>query len=391
MSQRSHTKESILSIFSAISLPNFHARSYLTILLNVFPPISNLWRLPLFPPKKEQQISHLNTRNDVFLQIHIVELTKTPRMKKKTVTLLLTLFAIYLCGCHAKADNNIHTTQFTDTITTFVFPTIPEQLTKPEERATYLVQHYWDNTNLADTNYVHHPEVTEQAWANYCDLFRFMKSKDIQKALQTVIQKVTINEIALHYFIGLAEKYLYDVNSPMRNDEYYLYVLNAIIDDGSIGESEKMRPHAIRELLLRNRVGTKATDFHILTDTNKKTSLYGLLESSYTLVIFYDPECEECTETITKLAASEIIDNGTKAKKLTVIAVYTDSEENRWKSKANILPAGWINTFNYDGAIVEHSLYDLRVLPRLYLLDDQCSVILKDTSPESVEQYLNDK
>lgn len=57
-----------------------------------------------------------------------------------------------------------------DTLTAFYLPAIPAMLNTPELRADFLVKHYWDNVNFADTNYIHHPDITEQAWADYCDL-----------------------------------------------------------------------------------------------------------------------------------------------------------------------------------------------------------------------------
>ena len=57
-----------------------------------------------------------------------------------------------------------------DTIKTFTLPAIPQIMVAPEQRAEFLVKHYWDNVNFADTNYIHHPEITEQAWVDYCDI-----------------------------------------------------------------------------------------------------------------------------------------------------------------------------------------------------------------------------
>ncbi|EXY31003.1 hypothetical protein M080_6727, partial [Bacteroides fragilis str. 3397 T10] len=62
-------------------------------------------------------------------------------------------------------------------------------LTAPELRADFLVKHYWDNVNFADTNYVHHPEVTEQAWADYCDILNHVPLETAQQAMQKTIER----------------------------------------------------------------------------------------------------------------------------------------------------------------------------------------------------------
>ena len=87
---------------------------------------------------------------------------------KTNINYLLALCFLLLCACksgNASSQSKSETPQ--DTIKSFTLPTIPPMLTAPEQRADFLVKHYWDNVNFADTNYIHHPEVTEQAWADY--------------------------------------------------------------------------------------------------------------------------------------------------------------------------------------------------------------------------------
>ena len=52
----------------------------------------------------------------------------------------------------------------------FPFPQIPAVLTSPEERRSYLLAHYWDEYDFADTVLLHKAEVTEQGLVNYIDL-----------------------------------------------------------------------------------------------------------------------------------------------------------------------------------------------------------------------------
>ena len=41
----------------------------------------------------------------------------------------------------------------------FQLPEIPVVLTEPTERCAWLLEHFWDKFNFADTNLIHHPEV----------------------------------------------------------------------------------------------------------------------------------------------------------------------------------------------------------------------------------------
>lgn len=46
---------------------------------------------------------------------------------------------------------------------TFQMVSVPSVITEPEERAAYLVKHYWDKFDFTDTALIHLPEITEQA------------------------------------------------------------------------------------------------------------------------------------------------------------------------------------------------------------------------------------
>ena len=80
---------------------------------------------------------------------------------RTNINLIPVFCILLLCACksgNASSQNSKEAPK--DTITSFTLPTIPPMLTAPELRADFLVKHYWDNVNFADTNYVHHPEVT---------------------------------------------------------------------------------------------------------------------------------------------------------------------------------------------------------------------------------------
>ncbi len=48
----------------------------------------------------------------------------------------------------------------------------------------------------------------------------------------------------------------------MRNEEFYIPVLDAMLASPVLEEIEKVRPKARRELAQKNRIGTKALNFN---------------------------------------------------------------------------------------------------------------------------------
>ena len=61
--------------------------------------------------------------------------------------------------------------------TYFQMVSVPSVITEPEERAAYLVKHYWDKFDFTDTTLIHFPEITEQATSNYIDMMKYVPAK----------------------------------------------------------------------------------------------------------------------------------------------------------------------------------------------------------------------
>lgn len=114
-------------------------------------------------------------------------------MKYKKIIELLPAYTLFIfllssnSACSNGQANNKQTEDtVTDTITTFVYPEVPTMLNTPELRADYLARHYWEHVNFADTNYIHHPEVTEQAWVNFIDILQLVPAQTRDIALKTL-------------------------------------------------------------------------------------------------------------------------------------------------------------------------------------------------------------
>ncbi|WP_195662228.1 DUF5106 domain-containing protein [Bacteroides congonensis] len=307
---------------------------------------------------------------------------------KTNINILPIVCLLCLCACkngNASGLNKNEVAQ--DTIKTFALPSIPAMMTAPDQRADFLVKHYWDNVNFADTNYIHHPEVTEQAWADYCDILNHVPLETAQEAMRKTIERTNVDKKVFTYITDLADKYLYDPNSPMRNEEFYIPVLDAMLASPILEEIEKVRPKARRELAQKNRIGTKALNFNYTLASGTQGSLYQQ-KADYTLLFINNPGCHACTETIDALKNSPIINQLLAQKKLIVLSIYPDEELDEWKKHLNEFPKEWINGYDKKFIIKEQQLYDLKAIPTLYLLNKDKTVLLKDAPVQAIEEYL---
>lgn len=286
----------------------------------------------------------------------------------------------------AAASDTIRTKQ-TIAAKPYEFPDVPITLGTPEERVEFLGKHFWDQFDFADTAYAYHPEIIEQAWVDYINILANLPLKDAQTSIKNTMQIAGKEKRVYQILIGMAEKYLHDPNSPMRNEEFYIPVLEAIGKSALLDEAEKIRPASQLKMALKNRAGTKGTDFAYTLENGKQGTLYGIA-AKYTLIYFHNPGCHACEEIMAHLANSLQIQHALSQKQIAILTLYPDEDLTEWKNHLPELPTNWINGYDKEQAIQGRSLYDLKAIPTLYLLDKDKKVLLKDTTVPIIEEYL---
>ena len=140
----------------------------------------------------------------------------------------------------------------------FQMITIPNTLTEPEERAIYLVEHYWDNFDFQDTSYIDKPEALEQALVDYLDLARYVPSDTMAASVTALMNQAEQNSSLFRHLASLMEKYLYTPESALKNEELFIPVLRSVIRSPQMSEVDKIRPSHLLELVLKNRIGSTA-------------------------------------------------------------------------------------------------------------------------------------
>lgn len=299
---------------------------------------------------------------------------------------------ILFATCKQIHDSNMHPAKKTDAqdtlhVARYTRPEIPAMMTEPQERAAYYVKHYWDNYSLADTAFIHSSQ-TEQLFADFLDALQYADSTVSYNALQSMMSYMEADETAYEHFCSLSEKYLYDPNSPMRNEEYYMAILEQMIASPKLAEYKKLRPADHLKQARKNRQGMTATDFTYITPKGE-TGRMSNLKAEFTMLFFYDPDCTNCQENERILSEIPAILDLQKEGRLRILAIYPDEDKEEWLRKSSHMPKGWIIGWNKQGDIRSKQLYEIRATPTLYLLDKQKKVIFKDAPLERIIQYLS--
>lgn len=272
----------------------------------------------------------------------------------------------------------------------FPFPAIPEVLASSEDRKAYLLTHYWEQFDFADTTLVNNRDVTEQGFVNFIALLTDGTTPEelTRESLENWCAGFVGKEHARQVLTQTADSYLFNPNSPFYNEALYGMYLEALL--GKLPQTDAMRStyRFKLELIRRNNVGEKATDFvYYLSDGTRHTLAATPVKSNRLLLMFYDPECESCHEVLLQMAADTALAEAVRAGKLSVLAVYTEGNDEAWRKALPDLPKGWTVGIDHE-AVKTGALYDLKAMPSLYLLDGQKTVLLKDAAYEKIRATL---
>jgi hypothetical protein len=302
---------------------------------------------------------------------------------KKVIFLILTV-ALFDCS---NPNNNKSAQSVTPHAPKNFERVVPPALMRDStERANFIVTHFWEHFNFKDTMYAHAPNITEQAFVDFIYFFQFASPDKILEGVTRLMKSAEADSVMFAYFSGMAQHYLYEPNSPFRNDEFYIPFLEQVVNSSIIDDTHKIRPRYILNLAYKNRPGNKAEDLLYTMANGKQGTLYGI-KSDYLLLMFYNPGCSECRNTMEMIQNSAkislLIKNGT----VKVLAIYPDKDIDKWREHLAEVPSNWLNAYEHSLRIREKEIYDVKAIPTLYLLDKDKKVILKDCSVEDINKF----
>lgn len=270
-------------------------------------------------------------------------------------------------------------------------PEIPLMVNSQEDANAYLVAHFWDKFSFDDSLLLSNKNIISQGLADFIRLSATMtdsREDDVRRGFQILSKGITECKgltDSLKYYV---EEFLYNPNSPYYNEKLYSIYLKEMISVIPHDNPMVSVYNFKLKLISRNCVGNKAENFYYFLPDGTKKSLYSTENKGvYTILAFYDPECHSCHDIMMRMFADRemygAIDNGL----VTVLAIYVNGNSKVWKKYLKGMPDYWI-IGDDRGNIVETSLYDLKAMPTLYLLDKNNVVVLKDAPYDIIRKQV---
>ena len=301
---------------------------------------------------------------------------------------------LIVAGCGQRKAEQFQALPFPD-----VLP--PAMMEDPQDRAEYMAQNMWNSLTDPSRTYpcdsllvsgVRRADV-EQKFANWTQVLgmssRPVAEKSVSRLYDRALacEKKDTSSNVFETFASLVDKYLFDPNSPLRDEDLYGAYASRLAAYEGYTEVQKEKYARDARLCALNKVGTKAADFRFADRRGKIRTLYGV-EAPYTLLFFSNPGCEACMSIINVLKEDPQISGMISSGRLKVLNIYIDEDLDAWRSYMPIYPDEWYNGFDPDFMIRNETLYNVRAIPSLYLLDSDKTVLLKDAPENRMFEYL---
>ena len=322
-------------------------------------------------------------------------------MKTRAFIGALLVAALLLPGCRQGGPKGPQTPAATQP-RAFRYPDIPAVYTDPAERQEWFLNHFWDDffagDGPCDTGLVLgvRREDVEKEMAMYIELLHGLPLEPAQGKMRQLFGKVEDKQAAdtssLVYLMmeEIVTHYLYDPNSPVRDEDLYLPYVEGLAESRFTREAARPGYVYQRRMCALNPVGSPAPDFRFTDAAGRTHNLYGI-KARTTLLFFSNPGCYACQEIINTLQAvpgmEKMLADGT----LAVVNVYIDEDLDAWRAYEPNYPRAWHCGYDAAGLIRSDRLFNVRAIPSLYLLDGGKRILMKDAPVERVVSWLQNQ
>ncbi len=311
---------------------------------------------------------------------------------KKFAALFSAVALIVSCSGGSGEDNGVEYREFPSL-------EIPAVIADSGSRTDYSLKHWWDpffaGTGVTDSAAVLGVRNAglEQAMANFIGLCSSVPKERGQEAVSNLfssIEKAQAADTSSHIYLLMTDmvcRYLYDPNSPLRDEDLYLPFLRGMISSRFTREDVMPGYRFEEKMCSLNRYGTQASDFSFKDKNGRVHNLHGI-KADYTVLFFSNPGCTACRDIILALRGMRRLPSLISSGRVAVVNIYIDRELDKWREYEKNYPEDWLSGYDYKFIIRDNALYNVRAIPSLYLLDSEKKVMMKDAVTQKVVAFL---
>lgn len=313
-----------------------------------------------------------------------------------------------------KEYSNIFFTKILKSTTEPIIPEPPLELTKKEDQQMfqfeYYKDHFWDNMIFTDERIIRTP-IFFNKMDTYLNKLTVQHPDSISKSADVIVKLSRQNKDIFQYVVSYITS-TYERSKIMGMDAVFVYMVENYYMTGEVDWVEEKQLKKIEERaekIAPNLIGRPAPPFlnqlgmPFMKDENDIIRRMYDIESKYTLLVFYAPDCGHCKKTLPKiktvldsLKTPRILSNH-KVIDIEAYAVQTEFDKQEWRKFINEQEiSDWINVCDIqqdpDGNPAASSdwrdQYDIYSTPVIYLLDKDKRILAKRISHKQIAKII---
>lgn len=257
-------------------------------------------------------------------------------------------------------------------------------------RFDYQREHYWDNFDYTDERFMYTPlyKPKLETWFNKVLYPSYDSVKPyVYNFIDNVEDNPRIFQFAVSFFLNSA------INSNVLGmDALFVDLANDYYLNGKAFWADEETLKKVRENVLfakNNLIGKIAPDLLMETMDGEYVDLHQL-DAKLTVVLIYEPNCGHCQAFVPPFY-SDVYEKY-KNKGLEVFAIYSMDNKPEWEDFVNEHQMyDWINVWDPGDETRFKILYDARITPGVYVLDQDKRIIAKKLSLETIKALIADR
>ncbi|NEN24164.1 DUF5106 domain-containing protein [Cryomorpha ignava] len=287
-----------------------------------------------------------------------------------------------------------------------VDPEVPKELQADQSSGYfYFKDHYFDNINLKDDRIVR-TSIFHNKLDNYLNKTLIQNPDSIVASVDKLISKLDRGSEVFKYVVHYTT-YNFETSKIMGMDKVFVHMVDTYYKDDIAFWMDTDKIKKIQEKADEKRntlIGMAAPELILMDTSGTWISTYKDVNTKYTLLFFYDPDCGHCKKETPKLVEFYKTHS---PKNITVFAVSSNHDE-KWKKFIqknemafyNVsIPAQAYSDAEYatrlitSGTTTYKSLkyqetFDVVTTPKILLLDENHVIVAKDIGVEQVEGFI---
>ncbi len=249
--------------------------------------------------------------------------------------------------------------------------------------------HYWDNYDLKEARLINTP-IYDARITEYFEKLVVPVADSVIKEADWILAQTRGTGDMFNYTLSWLANFSQD-SKVMGMDKVYVHLVDNYYEKGDASWLsnellEKHRQHAndVRPNLI-GKVGYDIT----MKDTSGKEVTVSKIQAKYKLIVIWDPTCGHCMKEIPALDSTYKAEK-LKARGVKMIGICAEQLEQTWKDfiiKHKL--SDWVHIHDPERKSNYKSMYNARVNPTIYLLDEKGIIRGKTIDHSNISSLLD--